>query len=85
MTVQTPKRPSLPSREAWIEISSSGSSSALNACRFPRGKRGLKYIISAPFLGAILSLPSREAWIEIPFSDAVFDVVYVASLAGSVD
>ena len=33
--------------------------------RFPRGKRGLKFIGALEDSGIIRSLPSREAWIEI--------------------
>ena len=36
---------SLPPREAWIEISASSSASAASACRFPHGKRGLKFLV----------------------------------------
>ena len=34
-------------------------------CRFPHGKRGLKYAGSVHFRLGLVSLPPREAWIEI--------------------
>ena len=57
--------PSLPSREAWIEIMG-GSCIATGALsRFPRGKRGLKLSVCRFYRVPGPSLPSREAWIEI--------------------
>ena len=38
-----PQGPSLPSREAWIEIHNRGRGASVLYGRFPRGKRGLKY------------------------------------------
>ena len=98
---------SLPSREAWIEIETVNIF-GFGRCRFPRGKRGLKYPEAARYLLTGKSLPSREAWIEIlesfhapvgmlkslPLREAWIEIlnsaktsclVYVASLAGSVD
>ena len=37
----------------------------MGACRFPRGKRGLKFTILTFFFIGGVSLPPREAWIEI--------------------
>ncbi len=47
INTESVRRPqlSLPSREAWIEISMLKSFTISAYRRFPRGKRGLKYII----------------------------------------
>ena len=34
-------------------------------CRFPSGKRGLKFVQLVDFQEVVESLSSREAWIEI--------------------
>ena len=56
---------SLSPREAWIEIRGLSTSAETDLCRFPRGKRGLKYIAIEEVATAMESLPPREAWIEI--------------------
>ena len=56
---------SLPSREAWIEISPAMRVMRPVLCRFPRGKRGLKFRVLPKEAPESWSLPSREAWIEI--------------------
>ena len=59
------RRRSLPPREAWIEILMLISTARVNGCRFPRGKRGLKWLVSVVAVSVLWSLPPREAWIEI--------------------
>ena len=56
---------SLPSREAWIEISEYWDVNRNPYSRFPRGKRGLKFLECIHISAVKVSLPSREAWIEI--------------------
>ena len=45
-TLQGSSRRSLPSREAWIEITGFHIYGEGSNSRFPRGKRGLKYVIN---------------------------------------
>ena len=56
---------SLPSREAWIEIFLNHQKIVPPICRFPRGKRGLKFCVFLCAVPSLASLPSREAWIEM--------------------
>ena len=56
---------SLPSREAWIEILNYNQVGLRRPGRFPRGKRGLKFVNDDYWGDEEKSLPSREAWIEI--------------------
>ena len=53
--------------------------------RFPHGKRGLKFGITAAIGPLLMSLPPREAWIEILISLSTSPRITVASPTGSVD
>ena len=54
---------SLPSREAWIEITLSGFNAISGLRRFPRGKRGLKYLISS-LLGNLAMVASLAGSVD---------------------
>ena len=77
---------SLPSRGAWIEISTPWMWSA-PAASLPSRGAWIEILWTTPVsCGWILSLPSRGAWIEIPQSvRGAEKYKTVAPLAGSVD
>ena len=76
---------SLPSREAWIEITWTKAGMLHRCCRFPRGKGGLKFLRDYGAVHRPGSLPSREAWIGIaPYMPTAVSAL-VASPTGSVD
>ena len=76
---------SLPSRGAWIEISSEELPWRRTTGRSPRGERGLKSAGVPAGLPRHVSLPSRGAWIEILTDALGKNELEVAPLAGSVD
>ena len=59
------RRMSLPAREVWIEISSSGAPLSVMSRHFPQGKCGLKFDGGRDLVGVGASLPAREVWIEM--------------------
>ena len=76
---------SLPSRGAWIEMSSHIVQDTPSTGRSPRGERGLKWRTTFLRQNFKPSLPSRGAWIEMPFVAYSTAGPLVAPLAGSVD
>ena len=76
---------SLPSRGAWIEITTTITGSRISRSRSPHGERGLKLQRRQVGAGVPGSLPSRGAWIEILVFDRIRRTGGVAPLTGSVD
>ena len=78
-------RASLPSREAWIEITPYIAAITGAALSLPSREAWIEMQLVADFVAGQRSLPSREAWIEINRNCMNVDFPNVASLAGSVD